>query len=510
MPLARRRRRSCCRRRSCRRCADGRLVDRLRERVREAGRGRRRRAGCRSPRPRAPSGATPTSSAREPVEVGRRRAARRRGGRSAARTLTSPSSCDVARDGRLDDVVAGLAQRRGELGLRRERLLADEAQDRALALAAVHAMRQQHNIVDEGSRCLASTSSGRRRSSGGVRRSAVAAGGEDERGPRRGRRRRPARRAGRARAPSSRPAPRTSSTPGRTRARRRAARRGSRTFASSSSSTRLDDRAGGGADDRVAAERRGVVAGREAAGGASSATSSAPIGRPLASALRERDEIRPDAELLEGEERARAAHAGLDLVEAEERAVLGGELGGGVRAKPGSSGMTPPSPSTGSSRISAGVRADGRLAATRCRSAARSGRPGSERLERARASPAGRSPRARPSVRPWKQPSSATTPGLPVALRAYLIAASFASAPELQKNACAPPKRSESRRGELAPSARSSRGSRRARAGRAAPARRRAAPGGGGRARRRRSRRRSRGSGARRRRPASSPRPRRR
>ena len=48
-----------------------------------------------------------------------------------------------------------------------------------------------------------------------------------------------------------------------------------------------------------------------------------------------------------------------------------------------------------------------------------------------------------PSVRPWNEPSSASTPGLPVALRAYLSAASFASAPELQKNACAPPKRAE-------------------------------------------------------------------
>ena len=36
-------------------------------------------------------------------------------------------------------------------------------------------------------------------------------------------------------------------------------------------------------------------------------------------------------------------------------------------------------------------------------------------------------------------------PGLPVALRACLIAASIASAPELQKKAWAPPKRSESR-----------------------------------------------------------------
>ena len=47
-------------------------------------------------------------------------------------------------------------------------------------------------------------------------------------------------------------------------------------------------------------------------------------------------------------------------------------------------------------------------------------------------------------MRPWKLCSSAITPVLPVALRAYFSAASFASAPELQKNACAPPKRSES------------------------------------------------------------------
>ena len=50
-----------------------------------------------------------------------------------------------------------------------------------------------------------------------------------------------------------------------------------------------------------------------------------------------------------------------------------------------------------------------------------------------------------PIVRPWNEPSSATRPGLPVDLRAHLIAASTASVPELQKNACAPPKRSDSR-----------------------------------------------------------------
>jgi hypothetical protein len=50
-----------------------------------------------------------------------------------------------------------------------------------------------------------------------------------------------------------------------------------------------------------------------------------------------------------------------------------------------------------------------------------------------------------PNVRPWNEPSSATTPCLPVALRANFIAASFASAPELQKNAWAPPKRADRR-----------------------------------------------------------------
>ncbi len=47
-------------------------------------------------------------------------------------------------------------------------------------------------------------------------------------------------------------------------------------------------------------------------------------------------------------------------------------------------------------------------------------------------------------MRPWNEPSSATTSLRPVALRAHLSAASIDSAPELQKNACAPPKASES------------------------------------------------------------------
>ena len=49
-----------------------------------------------------------------------------------------------------------------------------------------------------------------------------------------------------------------------------------------------------------------------------------------------------------------------------------------------------------------------------------------------------------PNVRPWNEPSSATISVRPVALRAHLSAASTDSAPELQKNALAPPNRSES------------------------------------------------------------------
>ena len=64
-----------------------------------------------------------------------------------------------------------------------------------------------------------------------------------------------------------------------------------RTDASRALVDRLDDRAGGRARDRVAAKGAGVVAGRETLG-APSATSSAPIGSPFASALREHERVR--------------------------------------------------------------------------------------------------------------------------------------------------------------------------------------------------------------------------
>ena len=52
-----------------------------------------------------------------------------------------------------------------------------------------------------------------------------------------------------------------------------------------------------------------------------------PVGEPL----RERDQIRLDPELLVREERSRPAHAGLHLVDAEQRPDLARELGGRLR-----------------------------------------------------------------------------------------------------------------------------------------------------------------------------------
>ena len=49
-----------------------------------------------------------------------------------------------------------------------------------------------------------------------------------------------------------------------------------------------------------------------------------------------------------------------------------------------------------------------------------------------------------PCVRPWNEPSRATTTGLPVAFRAHFSAAAIASVPELQKKARAPPNRAYS------------------------------------------------------------------
>ena len=115
---------------------------------------------------------------------------------------------------------------------------------------------------------------------------------------------------------------------------------------------RVDDGAGGGAGDGVAAEGRRVVAGRKAGRcivGDEQRADRQPIGEPL----RERDGVRPNAVGLPGEERAAppdarsAPRRGSGARRARRRARA-------PRASvSGSSGCTPPSPCTGSSRIAA-------------------------------------------------------------------------------------------------------------------------------------------------------------
>ena len=332
------------------------------------------------------------------------------------------------------DVVARVAERLGELALGRDRLLADEAQDRALALAPfttappedrrarARARRRDRQRRRQAQHALARRKHDHARASRHA--STTSAAGRSSSAPSSSPRRAPRGRPAAAR--GLRPAPRPS------RGRPPAARR-------RSPST---DRARGGADDGVPAERRAVVAGdepaRDAVGDEQAADRQAVRER-----LRERDRVGPDAERLQGEERpvrptpvCTSSNASSAPSSSRELARRGDELGrraGGRRPR-----------LDRLEQDAAGVAVRGGARASRRRSARANATPGQERLERrALRRLAGR--RERAVVRPWNEPSSATTPVLPVALRAYLIAASFASAPELQKKAWAPPKRSESR-----------------------------------------------------------------
>ena len=225
---------------------------------------------------------------------------------------------------------------------------------------------------------------------------------------------------------------------------------------------------------------------------------------PVRERLRERDRVRPDAELLPGEEAARAADAALDLVEDQQRAVLVGERAGGgqeLRARR-------VDPALALDRLDQdrpGVRSDGgreRLGVVQPREPNR----GRQRLERLRACPAGRSPRAR------RASARGTSP------RARRRPASRSPCAPTSAPPRSPPHRScrrTSARRRSGPraaprggaSARSSRGWRYARARRAGRAQPPAAPDGSGRARRPRSRRAGRGSACRRRRSARRRRP---
>ena len=103
------------------------------------------------------------------------------------------------------------------------------------------------------------------------------------------------------------------------------------------------------ARDGVAAERAAWSPGTNPSG-ASSATSRQPIGSPFARPLASITRVGPDAELLEGEERARPADSRLHFVESRAARRLVGERARGCD-EPRVEQMTPPSPCTGSSRM---------------------------------------------------------------------------------------------------------------------------------------------------------------
>ncbi len=108
--------------------------------------------------------------------------------------LDEPELGDVAGDGRLDDLEAVRAERVGELGLGRDLALADQAQDRALALAAV--LRSRQNLLEDrdrlGDLLWAHGERGRETKRGRAGR------GDEQAGVEAARRRRPVRPRGRA------------------------------------------------------------------------------------------------------------------------------------------------------------------------------------------------------------------------------------------------------------------------------------------------------------------------
>ena len=151
-------------------------------------------------------------------------------------------------------------------------------------------------------------------------------------------------------------------------------------------------------------------------------------GEAVREALRQRDEIGLDPELLVGEERARAADARLHLVDAEQRPDLARELGRRLREV----GLERDHPALAEHGLEQHQR---RVAA-----GASAASSDSTSFGRANETPGTSGPKpshfagcpvaeSAPSVLPWKPPSSATILVRPVALRAILSAASLASAP---------------------------------------------------------------------------------
>ena len=227
--------------------------------------------------------------------------------------LGEPELVHVARDRRLHDVVALLAERVDELGLGRDRAVADETEDRLLPHRVAHASTSRSMSSASSTSSAVTTSGGRSRSTSGsgredeqaalaarvdhLARVAVEHGGEQQAAAAHGEGARERRQA------------------------TRELRATSEDILEHRVVDRLDDRARGGGGDGVAAEGRAVVARPDRLRDALAHEQRADR-QPVAETLRQRDEVGLDPELLVGEERPGAAEAGLHLVDREEGADL--------------------------------------------------------------------------------------------------------------------------------------------------------------------------------------------
>ena len=191
----------------------------------------------------------------------------------------------------------------------------------------------------------------------------------------------------------------------------------------------VEDGERGGAGDRVAAEGGAVVAGLQQGRRRSPSATQAPIGMPPPRPLAR---VTTSASATgRGEPLAGAADAGLHLVEPEQRAVVAGDLAGRRR---GSGGRDDHARLALDGFEDDGCRLVGDGLGERGLVAVRhEGDVAGQRLEGRAVRLLGRSARATPMVRPWKEPSAATRCVRPVR-RVSLKAASLASVPELVKN----------------------------------------------------------------------------
>uniref|UniRef100_UPI00311E444F hypothetical protein n=1 Tax=Thauera sp. SDU_THAU2 TaxID=3136633 RepID=UPI00311E444F len=114
----------------------------------------------------------------------------------------------------------------------------------------------------------------------------------------------------------------------------------------------VEHRVADGHGQRIAAIGRAVRAGRHAGSGLGRRQTGAER-EATADALGHRHDVGRDARPFVGEEPARAADAGLDLVEDQQQAVFVAEPAQFLEGIPSARGRMPPSPWTGSMRMAA-------------------------------------------------------------------------------------------------------------------------------------------------------------